>query len=147
MKMLLTAVGAVAVFFTLSCNGTKKTTSTENIPNSDWVEEFAKNKFEDEYVTDYNSTSEFVVVSKAYKIKPSDPLPTIRFHILENGTKEELFMDAVPGGEVKWIEEFVVEVISKRVIPNPEESSGPKTYKYHVKNRKRFTDGFPGKNN
>lgn len=128
--------------FLAACNRKTKTEKTQSIDTTNPIEELAKKNFESDYKLTYNSTNEYVLVSKEYKIKKSDPMPTIRFELVQVEPLESLMTDAIPGGEIIWEDDFVLKVISKRGIPNPEGTGGPKTYRYHAKNRKKYSGNF-----
>ncbi len=127
----------------LSCSCGKKSNSPAIESLNDPLIEYSNKLFVSDYNIDYNETNEYVIISKAYKNKPSDPFPTIRFEILLAKPLELLFKDAVPGGKVTWVEDYIAEVISYRVIPSPDDTNtGPKTYRYHAKNRKKYSGAF-----
>lgn len=122
--------------FLFSCNKGVK-------PKPDPVKHYAEKRFGNDYLYDYNATKEFVILSKFYKIKPSDPFPTLRFEVMEVKSMEVIFNDNLRGGKVLWIKDFILETDALKGIPGPEgQNPKDKTYRYHVKNRKKFSGGF-----
>lgn len=126
----------------------KKTLSTEKAPSTEsQIEAFAKKRFNSDYLLSYNKPKDYVMIYKLFKIKPSDPMPTIQYEILELKTMESIFSDAVPKGEVEWEEDYILKATSKAGIPGPDGQTGKSTYRYHVKNRKKYSGGFMNKDN
>jgi len=127
---------ATSVFCIFSCN-------RGVVPAPDPVQQYAAERFGNDYLQNYNETKEFVVLSKLYKIKPSDPFPTLRFEVLEVKSMEVIFNDNLRGGKVSWIRDYILEAEALKSIPGPDgQGSKDNTYRYHVQNRKKFTGGF-----
>ena len=144
----------IAFFFALSsivvladsCKSSKDTTSqptteTDPLDKLD-LEEIAQAKFGSSFDLQYNSSKSFVLVSKKLKTRPNDAYPTVRFFIYETRTKEIIYENTEAGGTVEWESDDVILVTSKNVIPNPNGSSGPKTYRYDTKTRKKYSGKF-----
>ncbi|NNF21966.1 MAG: hypothetical protein HKN67_08485 [Saprospiraceae bacterium] len=120
----------------ISCNNRLK-------PESDPLKEYAIDRFGEGYLQDFNQTNEYVILSKQYKIRPSDPFPTLRFEVLEIKNMEVIFNDNLRDGEASWIKDYIIEVKSLKGIPGPEgQNTKDNTYRFNVQNRKKFTGGF-----
>ena len=89
----------------------------------------------------YNSTKEYAIILKKKSFKKNDPFPTISFSIIDlaNGNKT-VFNDIVPGGKVKWISDYAIEV--KSIIERPKDILNTKRkkplYKLNVKTLTKF---------
>ncbi|NNE26678.1 MAG: hypothetical protein HKN09_07525 [Saprospiraceae bacterium] len=132
MKMIV----VVSLLVYISCNKGVK-------PQPDPVQDYAVERFGNDFVVDYNESKEYVILSKAHKIKPSDPFPTLRFEVIEVSSMEVIFNDNLRGGKVSWIRDFIVEAEAMKGIPNPDNpDANDNVYRYNVQKRKRFTGGF-----
>jgi len=143
-KLLLSIFFLLGIIFVFSC--TRKSQAnlvkSEN-DNSDLkVSNYAKEKLDTNYVIEYNETREYAIIAKYQKIRPSDLNPTVRFEILQVNPLESIFQDAVPQGEFEWEDTYVVKVKSHQGIPDPNGKVEKKTYRYHAKNRKKYSGGF-----
>jgi hypothetical protein len=133
----------VVMIFESSCKCQDKNMKSEESTMNKPVEDFAIQKFVDGYTIDYNTNNEYAIVSKMIKTKPNDIFPTVSFYIVEIETMEILFKDVVPRGKVFWTEDYIVELKSENGIPNSDgETQNSKAYKYHVKNRKKYSGSF-----
>ena len=112
-------------------------------PQPDPVQEYAADKFGNGFVYDYNESKDYVILSKTYKNKESDPFPTLRFEVLELANMEVIFNDNLRGGKVSWIRDYILEAESMKGIPNPDDpDNDDNVYRYNVQKKKKFTDGF-----
>jgi len=143
-KFLLSILLVFGIFLVFSCTRKGQT----NLINSEKdnanleVSNYAKEKFDTNYVIKYNETKEYVIIAKFQKVRPSDLNPTIRFEILQVNPLESIFQDAVAQGEFEWEDTYVVKVKSNQGIPDPNGKVEKKTYRYHAKNRKKYSGGF-----
>ena len=120
----------------ISCNKGVK-------PPADPVQKYAAEKFGSGFVYDYNENKDFVILSKSFKNKQSDPFPTLRFEVLEVANMEVIFNDNLRGGKVSWIRDYILEAESMKGIPNPDDpDNDDNIYRYNVQTRKKFKDGF-----
>lgn len=125
------------------CNSPKQVNESAVKENEKAVSTIAKEQYGSDFQILYNKPKDFVILSKAYKRKASDPFPTMRFQILRCSDREVLFRDAVPAGSVQWEDDQVVHVRSKQGIPDPE-TGKPKRidYRYNVETQKKYSGNF-----
>lgn len=139
----MTYMGLVLVVFSFSCKSGHKANVESHLGRDNQINEYALGEFGEDYIVNYNTTSEFVLISKLHKRKPSDISPTIRFQILTVDSLENIYSDSVMKGKVAWIDDFIIEVNSERGIPGPDDQTkDAMSYKYHVINRKKYSGGF-----
>ena len=84
----------------------------------------------------YNSTKEYAIVIKKTSLRKNDPFPTISFSIIDlTNDNKSIFNDIIPGGKVKWISDYEIEV--KSIIGKPKDILNTKVkkplYKLNVK--------------
>lgn len=130
----------------ISCK-TKKNVEVKDMGDKTAIDKIAEEKYGKDYLLDYNETKEYVIIKKLKKIRPSDLTPTVKLEIFKLKTMESLFSDTVPRGEVEWEETYVVKVTSFAGIPDPDGNSGKSVYRYHAKNKKKYSGGFFNKKN
>ncbi len=88
----------------------------------------------------YNSTKEYALILEKKSFKKNDPFPTISFSIIDlaNGNKN-IFNDIIPGGRVKWISDYEIEVKSMIGRPKDIHTKVKKPlYKLNVKTLTKF---------
>ena len=137
------SIGLLALVLLVSCNKSSKKATADAPSSGDVLRDYASQKLGEDYKVIFNKSNEFAAISAEHKIKPSDPLPTIKFEVVQITPFESIFADVVPGGSLKWADEYILEVTSKvGAPPQQDEVGGPKTYQYHAKNRKKFSGPF-----
>lgn len=147
-KLILGLLCCSLLFILVACKTNKNSSAdSDNATKNSAIKKMAQERFGDDYLLDYNETKEYVLIKKLQKVKPSDLTPTIRFEVVELKSMESQFSDAVAEGEVVWEESYIVRATSYSGIPDPEGNSGKNVYRYHAKNKKKYSGGFFNKKN
>ncbi len=131
-KYLLT-IFLLAALFSCSC---KKRISNSSNDDKNTIEN--TNSIDKSAV--YNSTKEYAIVIKKTSLSKNNPFPTISFSIIDlNNSNRSIFNDTVPGGRVKWISDYAIEVKSMIGRPKDIHSKVKKPlYKLNVKSLTKF---------
>jgi len=83
----------------------------------------------------YNNTKEFALVYRSQKTRKADIFPTMEYSIVDLNKKNIVYKDVVPGGKVKWVGDYDIEV--KSLIGRPKDILNTKKmkplYKLNVK--------------
>lgn len=124
----------------LSCNSSKPPVPTPTEPSK--LIELAETKLGSPYNVIKNETEAYAIVSKELRSRPNQAYPTLRFFIMDLKTDEVVYENTELGGEIVWETEYIVKVTSNSGIPNPDAGNGQTTYRYHVKNKKKFSGKF-----
>ncbi len=107
-----------------------------------WKER-AQAQFGSSYEHTYNADENFVLVFKKISTRPADAYPTLRFFIFDIQADEVIFDKTEIGGKAEWENPEVVKVTTRMGIPNPNSgNNGQNVYRYHVKNRKKYSGSF-----
>ena len=147
MKISLTSL-ITCMLFVMSCKCSKDNEKAVEPTQGRLmdVNTYAKLEFGEDHTIVHNSLEDYVLIYQMIKNRPNAVYSTVRYHILELKSMELVYQDNVPRAEISWIEDYVVEIKAEKGIPGPDgqEAKDP-SYKYHVKNRKKFSGGLFGK--
>lgn len=136
------------LFVFMACKACKKDAEAMKNDRDLQVKEKAMENLGTDATVIYNPTEEFALITKEYKSRPADIFPTLRFEILELDSMRTIFSDIVMRGKVVWIEDYVLDVSSEKGMPGPDgKIKDALHYRYHVKNRKKYSGGFMMRNN
>lgn len=126
-----------------SCNKHTSKPSSQTTQMNKEVHEIATKNFGEDYTLTYNDNKEYVLISKTYTTRKTDPDKTLRIEVLKVKPLESIFTDAIYGGKADWKESYVLMVTGKKGIPNPNnpDKDAP-SYNYDVINKKKFKGGF-----
>ncbi len=75
----------------------------------------------------YNNTKEFALVYHSQKTRKADIFPTIEYSIVDLNKEKIVYSDVVPGGRVKWIGDYDIEV--KSLVGRPKDILNTKKMK------------------
>ncbi len=121
------------VLILVSCNTKKKMAKRSSIEN------LGQKKYGNAISLLYNESKTYVVVQHKKKMSNNTRFPTIEFTIYNAKSQEVLKTDIVPGGEIVWISDTVLEVRSLVGRPRPGQEGKKVKYRYDVsKNQKQF---------
>jgi hypothetical protein len=127
------------VLLTISCHCSKKTVDTGITTSLSTIEGKASQKYKGKYNLKLNSKEDFALVYQARKTRKNNPFPTIFFSVYNVNTGENIYNDVIPGGQVQWIDDYVIEI--KSFIRRPKNIHNKNKlvlYKLNVKTHNRF---------
>ncbi len=126
MKYILIALSVLVLF---SCHRCK----TKSLSPEQKIEKIAQQKYHEKYTLQWNETKDYVFIQKKKAINHS-PFPTISFAVYDSRTQKLLFEDTVPGGQIKWLTNDIIEVYSLVGRPKDIHTNKKKPlYRYNVK--------------
>ena len=120
-----------------SCNCKKKIAKndleTENLSTTENQDTINQNAY-------FNTTKEYFLSFKKQLHRKNNPFPTVLFSVTDVKKNAVIYKDAIPGGKINWISDFVIEV--KSMVARPKDIFNAKKpyilYKLNVKTLKKF---------
>lgn len=124
-----------------SCSSSKEETSKIRSDNPTF-KNIAEEKYNDEYRTEFNKDSTYIIVYYSPKNKLMSLNPPLKFFVYDNSTKKVIFRDNLANGKVKWKNnnQFVVSTIPGIVKGDDVENIQMFGYTYDVITRRKLSD-------
>lgn len=128
-----------SILFAFSCSCSKKTAKPENMSAIEKTEEEGQKKYGEKAKIKLNTSKDYALIVNKKKTRKNDPFPTVFFSVIEVKTNKFIYEDVIPGGQVKWISDDIIEIKSLINRPKDVHQKGPNLlYKLNVKNLNRF---------
>ncbi len=145
--MRLEFISMFVLLIALSCRS-KKEASISTSPRYTAIGNYAQDLYGADYLLSFNCDSSYVVVYTYLKNRPSDVSPTLNYQILQCSPLEIIHKDIVPRAQFAWVDSYTIEVEAEKGISSKDEESIQAIfYRYHAKNRKKYTPGVFGNKN
>jgi hypothetical protein len=115
--------------FLVSLNGCSSTALQKTVD----YQSLAKEKYGEDIRFLYNTLETAVVCMHADKSTDRNPIPYLNFFIFDVKNNKVLHEAEIPGGSIRWIDNYLVEIRSKPEVMIRNEESVQKSYIFDIR--------------
>jgi len=130
--------------FLISCASSEKTPeNSDQIINqkpAKKVEQFAIEKYKNNYILQNNSSNTFTLCVKKIKSSDHSPRNTINYFVYDLSVEELIHEESIANGNVKWLNDHQIQIsITPGTVKGDEKGEGePTGYIYDTKLKKKI---------